>query len=138
MYWIKVYWYSWALIREVDNWIIDWRNLGLKSIRLCSSLFLLRSNDNCDTATRRVNVYIFHALNVMLCRVQNGFFNGKWFWSKFVWSDNRKTLFYILLDTYHCKNTMLNLTSMYLLGTVCCQHIHRGQIWCWVLICTLW
>ena len=43
-----------------------------------------------------------------------------------------------LLDTYHWKYPMSNSTLMYLLGTVCCQHIHWSQIWCWVLICTLW
>ena len=43
-----------------------------------------------------------------------------------------------LLDTYHWKYPTLNSTLMYLLGTVCCQHIHRSQIWCGMLICTLW
>ena len=33
-----------------------------------------------------------------------------------------------LLYTYRWKYPTSNSTSMYLLGTVCCQHIHRSQI----------
>ena len=43
-----------------------------------------------------------------------------------------------IIGIYHWKYPTSNLILMYLLGTVCCQPIHQSQIWCWVLICTLW
>ena len=61
----------------------------------------------------------------------------KWFQRCLVGADmnySNKTL----PDTYHWKYPTSNSTLMYLLGTVCCQHIHRSRIPCWVLICTLW
>ena len=43
-----------------------------------------------------------------------------------------------LLDTYHWKYPTPNSTLMHLLGTVCCQYIHRSRIWHCVLIFMLW
>ena len=37
---------------------------------------------------------------------------------------------------YHLMNPTSNSISMYLLGTVCCQHIHPSQIRRWILTCT--
>ena len=50
---------------------------------------------------------------------------------------NLSSFFWAPLRLIHWKYLTLNSTLMYLLGSVCCQQIHRSRIWLWVLICTL-
>ena len=51
--------------------------------------------------------------------------------------DQAFSLFSYAWSTHHWKYLTSNLTLLYLLGSVCCQQIHRNQICLWILICTL-
>ena len=47
------------------------------------------------------------------------------------------TVVNMIIGIYHRKYPTSHSILMYLLGTVCCQNIHKSQIQHWILICTL-